>query len=143
MEALKLSAREINYIALFESMTGAVTKDCIIDEDGKKIIFIVKKGDIGIAIGRKGSNVQRVSRALGKRIEIIEYSEDPAEFVANVLHPVKVNNVEIEVKGNKKVARVSVGMQHKPQAIGRRGKNLARIRNILKRHHGIDEVIIT
>ncbi|NOZ58615.1 MAG: NusA-like transcription termination signal-binding factor [Euryarchaeota archaeon] len=142
MEALKLSAREINYIALFESMTGAVTKDCIIDEDGKKIIFIVKKGDIGIAIGRKGSNVQRVSRALGKKIEIIEYSDDPAEFVANVLHPVKVNGVEIEVKGNKKVAKVKVDIQDKPQAIGRRGKNLARVKNILKRHHGIDEVVI-
>jgi N utilization substance protein A len=142
MEALKLSANEIRYIALFESMTGAVTKDCIIDEDGKKITFIVKKGDIGLAIGRKGANVQRVSRALGKKIEIIEYSDDPAEFVANVLHPIKVKSVDIEVKADKKVAKVKVDMQDKPQAIGRGGKNLARIKNILKRHHGIDEVII-
>ncbi len=142
MEALKLSANEIRYIALFESMTGAVTKDCIIDEDGRKITFIVKKGDIGLAIGRKGANVQRVSRALGKKIEIIEYSDDPAEFVANVFHPIKVKGVEIEEKDGKKVAKVKVDMHDKPQAIGRGGKNLARIKYILKRHHGIDDVVV-
>ncbi|MGL6297993.1 MAG: NusA-like transcription termination signal-binding factor, partial [Methanobacteriaceae archaeon] len=50
--SVKLSATEIRYIALFEDITGAMVKDCIIDDDNGKIIFVVKNGDMGLAIGK-------------------------------------------------------------------------------------------
>jgi N utilization substance protein A len=39
---IKLTSREMRYIALFESITGATVKDCVVDNDLNRIIFIVK-----------------------------------------------------------------------------------------------------
>ena len=53
--SIKFSANEIRYIALFENMTGAMVKDCIIDDEHGKVTFVVKNGDMGLAIGKGGS----------------------------------------------------------------------------------------
>ncbi len=140
MESLKLTADEIRYIAVFESMTGAVTKDCIASDD--KIIFVVKKGDMGLAIGRKGMNVRRVSQTLGKKIEVVEHSDDPEEFIRNLFHPYRVIRVLITEENGKKIARVEIDDRDKAQAIGKNAKNLKKVRMLAKRHHGIDNVIV-
>lgn len=140
MKSLKLSADEISYIALFESRTGAVTKDCIVDSDGS-IIFVVKKGDMGIAIGKKGSNVARVRQALGKRVEIIEHSDSPEEFATNILHSHRVKDVRLEGDGKKKL-RIKVDPRDKSQAIGKRGKNVEKVKTLMARHHSIEDVVI-
>ena len=48
---IKFTTTEMKYIALFESISGASVKDCIVDEEQGRVIFVVKKGDIGAAIG--------------------------------------------------------------------------------------------
>ena len=142
MEALKLSSQEIQYIALFERLTGAVTKDCINDDEENKILFVVKKGDMGLAIGKKGSNIQRVRQALGKKVEVVEHSDDPVEFVKNAFHPVRVTDVSIAVEGQRKVARVVVDDRDRATVIGRRGKNIQKVKTLAERHHCINEVIV-
>lgn len=132
---MKLSAEEIGYIALFEKITGAVTKDCVTDEEENKILFVVKKGDMGLAIGKKGANIQRVRQVIGKKIQVIEYSEDPAEFVKNIFHPLRVNNVSI----SNKVARVDLDDRDKI-ATGR--KNIQKAKMLAERHHNLSIVIV-
>ena len=80
---VKLSAESIRYLTLFESLTGASVKDCIVQDD--KVIFVVRKGDMGIAIGKGGINVERARELIGKKIEIIEHSDDPVEFITKFL----------------------------------------------------------
>lgn len=132
---MKLSAEEIGYIALFEKITGAVIKDCVTDEEENKILFVVKKGDMGLAIGKKGANIQRVRQAIGKKIEVIEYSEDPAEFVRNIFHPLRLNNVLV----SNKVAQVDMDDRDK-MAMGR--KNIKKAKMLAERHHNISIVIV-
>ncbi len=43
---IKFTSREMRYIALFQSITGATVKDCIVDNDLNRIIFVVKEGSI-------------------------------------------------------------------------------------------------
>ena len=62
--SIKFGANEIRFIALFENMTGAMVKDCIIDDDNNKVTFVVKQGDMGLAIGKRGSTVSKVQRAV-------------------------------------------------------------------------------
>ena len=51
---------------------------------------------IGSCVGQRGTRVQAVINELGgEKIDIIEWSEDPAKFIANALAPAKVLNVEI------------------------------------------------
>jgi len=42
----------MRYIALFESISGASVKDCIVDEIEQRAIFIVNQGQVGVAIGK-------------------------------------------------------------------------------------------
>jgi N utilization substance protein A len=139
---VKLSANDIGYIAMFEKITGAVIKDCIADEDKNKILFIVKKGDMGLAIGKKGKHIQRVRQSLGRRIGVIEYSEDPAEFIRNIFHPFRVNDVCITKLVDKKVAKVAIDDRDKMSLLGRRGENLSKAKVLSRRHHNISDLII-
>ncbi|MDR2967808.1 MAG: NusA-like transcription termination signal-binding factor [Methanobacteriaceae archaeon] len=141
--SIKFNANEIRYIALFESMTGAMVKDCIIDEDNGKITFVVKNGDMGLAIGKKGTTVTKVQKAVDKGVEIIEHSEDMTEFVKNVMAPAKVNSIKILQKENKeKVATVMTDNTNKKIAIGKNGHNIERAKLLAKRQHNISNIIL-
>ena len=94
--SIKFSANEIRYIALFENMTGAMVKDCIIDDEHGKVTFVVKNGDMGLAIGKKGSSVSKVQRAVDKGVEIIEL-DYKVELAG---HTFMLDNVCIDVEGD-------------------------------------------
>ncbi len=103
---IKLDTDGIMHITLFESTPGARVKDCLIDED--KIIFVVQPGQASIAIGRNGANVKNIQRAISKQVEVIEFSEDPARFVANIFRPINLENEYISEKSDgKKVLYIS------------------------------------
>jgi len=136
---VKLSAESIRYLTLFESLTGASVKDCIVQDD--KVIFVVKKGDMGIAIGRGGINVERARELIGKKIEIIEHSDDPAEFIANIFKPIDVK-VRIVERGGKRIAQISVSPQYKGLVIGKGGKNINKAKELARRHHDIDDIVV-
>ncbi|MCX9013322.1 MAG: NusA-like transcription termination signal-binding factor [Candidatus Methanoperedens sp.] len=141
MSEVRLNSDGIRYIALFESLTGAQAKDCYEDTDGR-LIFVVKNGNMGIAIGKGGEHINRVKKSIGKNIEIIEHSDDPVEFVKNAFHPVSVKKVDVVSKDDKRIAYVEVLTKEKGLAIGRDGKNIEKIKKICRRHHNIDDVII-
>lgn len=78
---------------------------------------------IGACIGQRGSRIQTIIAELGgEKIDIIEYSEDPNEFIAHALLPAKVNKVEVEKKGN--IAKVEVREDQLSLAIGKGGQNV-------------------
>ncbi|MGA3358980.1 MAG: NusA-like transcription termination signal-binding factor [Halobacteriota archaeon] len=142
MTEVKLTTEGIRYIALFESLTRAVARDCYIDDENDRVIFVVKKGDMGLAIGKNGNNINRVKRSIGKHIEIVESSGDVDEFVANALQPVSVKKVQVVSKENKKLAYVEVMSKDRGIAIGKNGKNIHKAKVLAQRHFGLDDVII-
>ncbi len=142
MSEVKLSTEGIRYIALFESLTGARARDCFEDISNNRLIFVVKGGDMGLAIGKGGEHINRVKKTIGKHIEIIEHSDDPVEFVKNAFHPVSIKNVNLVTKDDKRIAYVEVLTKEKGLAIGRDGKNIEKVKKLSLRHHNIDDVII-
>lgn len=140
---IKFTSREMRYIALFESITGATVKDCIVNDDSSRIIFIVKEGNIGMAIGRRGKNIHLLEKMTGKKHEVIEHSENPAQFIKNALKPARVNEIRItERPDGKTIAVVSVNPKDKGVAIGKNGRNAERIRFLAKRYFQIQNVSI-
>lgn len=142
MSEVKLSMDGIRYIALFESMTGARARDCFEDSENNRLIFVVKSGDMGLAIGKGGDHINQVKKMIGKHVEIIEHSDDPVEFVKNAFHPVTIKSVNLVVKDDKRIAYVEVHSKEKGLAIGREGKNIEKVKKLSLRHHNIDDVII-
>ena len=142
MTEVKLTTEGIRYIALFESLTQAIARDCYVDDENDRVIFVVKKGDMGLAIGKNGNNINRVKRSIGKHIEIVEYSDEVNEFVANALQPVFVKKVQVVVKENRKLAYVEVMSKDRGIAIGKNGRNIQKAKVLAQRHHGLADVII-
>ena len=48
--SVKFTTNEIRYIGLFETITSDTVKNCIIDDEHNKVTFLVKKGDMRLAI---------------------------------------------------------------------------------------------
>jgi len=140
---VRLSTEGIRYIALFESLTGARAKDCYEDFENNRVLFVVRSGDMGLAIGRGGDHINRVKKAIGRHVEIIEHSDDPVEFLKNAFHPVTVKNINIVLNDGKRIAYVEVATKEKGLAIGRDGKNIEKVKKLSLRHHNINDVIIT
>ena len=141
--AIKFNANEIRYISLFESMTGAMVKDCIIDEDNGKVTFVVKNGQMGLAIGKKGLTVSKVQKAVDKGVEVIEHSEDSTEFLKNLLAPAELKGIKILQKENKeKIATITVDSTNKRIAIGKNGHNIEKAKLLAKRQHNINSIVL-
>jgi N utilization substance protein A len=140
---IKLTTTEMKYIALFESISGASVKDCIIDEEQGRVIFVVKEGDLGTAIGKGGRNIKLLERITGKKHEVIEYSDDPVRFIKNALKPATVQEVRItERPDGKTIAVVTVHPRDKGVAIGKNGRNAERLRMLVRRYFQIQNVSI-
>jgi N utilization substance protein A len=142
-KGIKFTNREMRFIALFESITGATVRDCIVDEDFDRVIFVIKEGDVGMAIGKRGKNISMLEKMTGKKHEIIEFSDEPSQFIRNALKPARLNEIRITKKPDgKTIAVVSVDPKDKGIAIGKNGKNAERIRFLAKRYFQINNVSI-
>lgn len=79
---------------------------------------------VGACIGPRGARVNKIVEELaGEKIDIVKYSDDPHEFVAEALSPAKVVAVEIE-SNEPKVCKVSVPESQLSLAIGNKGQNV-------------------
>ncbi|MEM1674807.1 MAG: NusA-like transcription termination signal-binding factor [Candidatus Bathyarchaeia archaeon] len=140
---IRLTNEELEYIRLFESVTGATARDCIIDNKFDRVIFVIKEGEAGMAIGKGGRNISLLRKITGKNYEVVEFSEDPIQFIKNALKPANVKEIRITKKpdGNM-IAVVSVDIKDKGIAIGKNGRNIEKARTLAKRYFNISNILI-
>src|SRR5213592_1262982 len=105
-----------------------VIKSCVREPGERAKIAVVSNerdvDPVGACVGMKGSRVQAIIRELrGEKIDIIEWSEEPAVFAANALSPAKVSKVEINSFEEKKLT-VTVPEDQLSLAIGKKGQNV-------------------
>jgi N utilization substance protein A len=97
-------------------------------DPGLRAKISVKSNDkridpIGTCVGMRGSRVQAVTSELGgERIDIILWSEDPAQFVINALAPAEVSKITVDEE--KHSMDIVVDEENLAQAIGRSGQNV-------------------
>ena len=137
-----LSDRQRRYIALFEDEVGVTIRDCVVDEDHDRIIFVVKAGDMGDAIGPGGRNVERIEDKLDRPVELIEHADTAADFVANALAPAAVYNVTIS-ENDDRIAYAEVDHDDTGVAIGKGGRNIEAARLMAERHFDVDDIQLT
>ena len=107
---------------------GVVEIKGIAREAGSRTKMSVYSNDeniepVGACVGQKGTRVQVIVDELrGERIDIIKWSEDPAELIGNSLSPAKVVSVNIDEE--EKSAAVIVPDQQLSLAIGKEGQNV-------------------
>lgn len=143
MARVKLSMEDMALIASFDRITGASAVDVIRDDDGERIIFVVRPKQLGKAIGRGGANVKAAADAFGRTIDVVEMADTAEEFVKSALAPARVEAVKIIVhRDGNRVASVTVKTEDRGIAIGRDGRNVARARLLARRHFDLSNVVI-
>jgi N utilization substance protein A len=140
---IKLTSDEMKCIALFESITGATAKDCLIDEKADRIIFLAKQGEMGLAIGKAGKNIQTLRRMTGRQVEVVEQADTAEQLIRNSLAPAQVKEIRITEKPERKIVVVEVEPRDKALAIGKNGKTIDKTRMLAKRYFQIDHVVVT
>jgi len=124
----------MKYMSLFETLTRAKLKDCIM---GDVVLFIVEENEIGKAIGRGGVNVHKIEGLLKKKIKIVEFNPDIRQFVRNYLYPLEINDVNFEAGV---VTVFGPDTKSRGLIIGRDRANVRKLEEILKRYFEISEI---
>jgi len=138
-----LGFKERRYVEELRILTKSTAIDCIIDDQFGRVIYVIKKGDMGIAIGKRGDNIKKMQRVLGKRIEMVEEAPEPASFITHILKPVEVGGL----RKDETTGKYDIIIRKKGDlgiAIGKGGANIEKARLLSKRFFGIDigEIIV-
>ena len=110
-----------------EIASGVVVVNSVAREAGSRTKIAVSSTDpnvgaVGACIGPKRSRINNILQELnGEKIDIVNYSEDPREFISAALSPATVLNVELSEDG--KSCHVTVPAEQLSLAIGKAGQN--------------------
>jgi len=112
-----------------EVAQGSVEIKAIVREPGnrsKVAVFSTQSGidPVGSCVGQKGVRVQAIIQEFGgiEKIDIIQWQEDPKNYIAQALSPAK--DLKVEVDEAEKVAHVFVAPEELSLAIGKEGQNV-------------------
>lgn len=150
-KTIRLDRQSMELMSLFNNISGAIIKDCFIfqspENDSEIIVFLVKKEDVGKAIGKAGEHVKDLMTKLQKKIDVIPWSDNLEQFIQFILNTTKnsiqVQNIEIkESRNEKKTVLISVRPQDRGKAIGKEGSMIRKIKDLVLRHFNVDNVII-
>lgn len=119
--------RRLFEIEVPEIYDGLVEVKSVAREPGERSKIAVASREpnldpVGACVGPKGSRVRMVVEGLrNERVDVIQWNEDPAIYVANALSPARVTRVDIDEENN--YATVIVPDDQLSLAIGKEGQN--------------------
>ncbi len=116
-------------IEIPEIYDGTIVVKNAVREPGDRAKIAVASMDrdvdpVGACVGMKGSRINSIIRELkGEKIDIVQWSEDSAQFAANALNPAKISKVLI-LDASEKRMEVIVEEKQQSLAIGKKGQNV-------------------
>ena len=122
----------IGYINVFESVTKAKIKDCY---QNRQLVFIVNEGEMGKAIGKKGSNGRRVNNLLKKTIRVVEFSNKPEIFIKNLIMPIKG---KVYKEGERDVIIELGSNSDRASVLGKNKNNLKELKEVVSKYFDVD-----
>ncbi|QLG63710.1 NusA-like transcription termination signal-binding factor [Halorarum salinum] len=136
---VELSDEARRYIGTFDELTGVGPLDCLLQDGGDRVVFLLPAGEMAEAIGPDGRTVRRVEERLDADVDLVEDADTPEAFVANALAPAAVRGVTVSTQ-NDTVAYVEVPERDRGVAIGSKGRTIETARTLAKRHFDVDDV---
>jgi transcription termination/antitermination protein NusA len=142
-EKIKLTSDELRLMSLFQNVTSATARDCIVDNKMDRVIFVVNKGQMGLAIGKGGTTIKQLQNVVTKKVELVEHSEEATEFISNILNSEMIQEIQMsERMDGTKQAIVVVDPKKKGVVVGKDGRNAEKARLLAKRYFQISNVLI-
>ena len=136
---MRLTSDEIFYLNELNSASGANARDCVIE--GNVITFLVKKRELGKAIGKDAAAVKKLRLKLKLNVELLEYAEGGKEFIKKALYDVKIKKINFVERNGKKIANVSLESGERRKILGQTGR-LKRIKALAQRNYKVEDIKI-
>ncbi len=73
-----------------------------------RLILILTKGEMGLLIGKDGKVVAELSKALGKKVRIAEFSGDTRKTISDIIAPVRLLGINTVYSGGKEACKVRI-----------------------------------
>lgn len=138
---IKLSEEDISNINAFEIVTKARVLDYVKSEG--TLYFVAAGKSMADILGKDGETIRGLQNRLDKKIRVFQASEDLKEFVRSLIGGgIQSFSVRDDKSGKNRTLKISVEKEKKPLVIGRGGRNLEVIKELLRRRFGITKVIL-
>jgi len=137
MSKIVYDAKCMKLMSSFEFITRAKIKDIIENNEQNLILFVVNPGEIIKAVGPKGANVKRLEQKFRKKIKIVEFSPELANFIKNLVYPLKVADI---ISDNGVYTMTPVDSKTRSILIGKNACNLRFYESVIKRYFKIEEL---
>ncbi len=133
----KYDLQSMGFISLFEKITHTHAKRLFTDKRGQ-LVFIVEEGQAGKAIGKSGMHIRKLQQMFKKRIKVIEFNQDPKEFIKNCIAPLEVDSMTLN---EDKLTLSSNDTKTKGILIGRDRQNLKELNEVVKKFFKIEVLV--
>jgi len=128
---VELTEEGLGFFSLFERITRVMPSDYI--ESENFLIFIVNPFQLGKAIGKKGSNMEKLRRTFRKKVIVIADSDDPEVFVRNFFKNINILGIEARDVMGESALIVMLDEKDRGIAIGRGGERIKALKELLKK----------
>lgn len=140
MAEISLTTDIMKYINTATQLINVDILDCLLIEE--RLVFVVRKGQLGAAIGKKAKNLERLRSLFNKTIKFVEEDPDKLQFIRNLCKPYEVKEISVSGPEDATVVRITVPSSDKSKLIGKNGQNIDIIRKLAQRHHNFKDVQI-
>lgn len=140
MSDISISTETIEFIRTATNICHVDILDCLVTED--KVVFVVRQGHLGAAIGKKAKNLERLRTLFKKTIKFVEDHPDKSQFIRNLCKPYELKEISFSGSEEEPLARIVVTPSDKSKIIGKNGSNIDVIRKLAQRHHNFKDVQI-
>lgn len=128
---LEYTGDELQFFSFFSKLSGVEAVDFEKTEWG--LVFLVNKPDLGRAIGKHGSTLQRLRNSFKQNVFVFADSSDLEEFVRNLFNNINIRNMEIREAMGEKAVFLAVPENERGLAIGKEGMRIKIAKQLLKR----------
>ena len=128
---VELNEDDLKIFSGFEKITHVMPSDYL--STATSVIFLVSPDQLGRAIGKKASNMEKLRKFFRKRVVVIADSDDLEIFVRNFFGNVTIHNIESRNVMGEVAMMVTIDEKDRGIAIGRDGERIKAAKSILSK----------
>ncbi|MGC8661478.1 MAG: NusA-like transcription termination signal-binding factor [Nitrososphaeria archaeon] len=141
MSDVKYTIEDLNFMKLFQAVSGIYPRDIVQDQKFNRTIIVVDRGSMGASIGKSGQNIIYIKKVTGKDVVVVEYSDNMQDFIRGLIgQNVSFNINESTNSTGAKQITISVSPESKGLVFGIKGQNIEKIKLLLRRYFNVTQV---
>jgi N utilization substance protein A len=128
---VELTGEDLTFFSKFEQVTGVLPTDFVSQND--MLTFLVEGPKLGKAIGKKGSNIEKLKKVFRKKVVITGDSSDLEDFIRRFFSNITIYNIEIRDVMGENAVMLTIDEKDRGIAIGKAGERIKTAKIFLKK----------